>query len=239
MLGEQPRVLAVGEAHAQRSIPGIRSSTRRFAEQLLPMLSGKAKHIVIELLVANCKAQTVKEVEKAQQPLTEQQAQSNQSEFLLLGKYAQHLGIEPRALSPSCAEYDAAVAAADDAVPRLLTLIAEQTTRTVLPLLEAPAAANETIVIYGGALHNDLHPRPEQAAWSFGPALQRASGGRYVELDLIVPEFVKDNEAWRNLPWFPAFDREHLSSEARLFQPTPGSYTLIFPKTETSPEQER
>lgn len=239
MLSEQPRVLAVGEAHAQRGTPGIRSSTRRFAEQLLPMLSGKAKHIVIELLVANCKQQTVTEVQKAQQPIAQQQAQSNQSEFLLLGKYAQRLGIEPLALSPSCAEYDAAVAAGEDAVPRLLTLIAEQTTKTVLPLLKAPDAANQTLVIYGGALHNDLHPRPEQAAWSFGPSLESVSQGRYLELDLIVPEFVKDSDAWRKLPWFSAFDREHLSSETLLYHPAPGSYALIFPKTEPSPEQQR
>ena len=47
VLQSNPRVLAVGEAHAQDDTPGIRSSTRRFAEQLLPKLAGKAKHIVI------------------------------------------------------------------------------------------------------------------------------------------------------------------------------------------------
>ncbi|MEO7035274.1 MAG: hypothetical protein ABI548_15235 [Polyangiaceae bacterium] len=49
VLQRKPRILALGEAHAQEGTPGIRSSTRRFAEQLLPMLAGKSKHIVIEL----------------------------------------------------------------------------------------------------------------------------------------------------------------------------------------------
>src|SRR6478609_37164 len=122
VLRSQPRVLAIGEAHAQAGTTGIRSSTRRFAEQLLPLLAGKSKHIVIELLVANCKAKTVERTAQIQAPVTEHQAKDNQNEFLTLGKVAQRLGIEPRALTPSCAEYDNAAAAGEDGVARVLTL---------------------------------------------------------------------------------------------------------------------
>jgi hypothetical protein len=232
VLQKNPRVLALGEAHAQQGTPRIRSSTRRFAEQLLPLLSGRAKHIVIELLVANCKEQTLTGVAKTQAPVTEHQAQSNQSEFLTLGKYARHLGIEPQALTPSCAEYESVLAAGDDGVARLLTLVAEQTQKAVTALLAEPDSNAQIVLTYGGALHNDLHPRAGQESWSFGPQLAAASQGRYLELDLIVPEFVKDTEAWRSLPWFPAFDREHLLNEALLYEATPGSFTLIFPKSE-------
>ena len=139
VLERDPRVLAVGEAHAQQGTPGIASSTRRFAEQLLPLLAGRSQHIVIELLVANCKAQTVTGVAKTQAPVTEHQAQSNQSEFLTLGKFAKRLGIEPRALTPSCEEYDSVLAAGEDGVARLLGLVAEQTEQSVAALLAAPA----------------------------------------------------------------------------------------------------
>ena len=237
VLGREPRVLAVGEAHAQDGTPGIASSTRRFAEQLMPLLAGRSKHIVIELLVANCKQQTVTGVAKAQAPVTEHQAQSNQSEFLTLGKYAKRLGIEPQALTPSCSEYESVLAAGDDGVARLLGLVAEQTQKSVEDLLAEPASDTQIVLTYGGALHNDLHPRTGQESWSFGPQLFTTSHGRYIELDLIVPEFVKDSEAWRNLPWFPAFDREHLVGEALLYEPTPGSFTLIFPKTEHAARQ--
>ena len=235
VLRTEPRVLAIGEAHAQQGAPGIRSSTRRFAEQLLPLLSGKSQHIVIELLVANCKQQTVTGVAQAQAPVTEHQAQSNQSEFLTLGKYAQRLGIEPQALTPTCAEYEAVLASGEDSVAGLLTLVAEQTRKSVEALLAEPKSASSVILTYGGALHNDLEPRPGQEAWSFGPELAAASRGRYVELDLIVPEFVKDSEAWRRLPWFSAFDREHLVNETLLYRPNPGSFALIFPKTDNTP----
>jgi len=234
-----PRVLAIGEAHAQEGSTGIHSSTRRFAEQLLPLLSGKAKHLVIELLLANCKPKTVERVAQTQAPVTQHQAKSNQNEFLTLGKYAQRLGIEPQALAPDCTEYDRAVAPGADGVARLLTLVARQTETSVEALLAAPDANGELIVTYGGALHNDLLPRPGQESWSFGPKLALASHGRYVELDLIVPEFVKDTEAWRGMPWFRAFDREQLTSETLLYRPAPSSFALIFPKTETKPAQQR
>ncbi len=237
VLQSAPRVLAVGEAHAQEGLPGVRSSTRRFAEQLLPSLAGKSQHIVIELLAVNCKRTTLTGLQKQQAPITEHQAKSNQNEFLTLGKYAQHLGIEPQALSPDCAEYESVLAAREDSVARLLGLVADTTAKAVDALLAQPGGADQIIVTYGGALHNDLLPRPGQEAWSFGPKLAKDSLGRYVELDLIVPEYVKDNDAWRGLPWFAAFDRTHLSDEAILYRPTPGSFALIFPQTRAMPSR--
>jgi hypothetical protein len=238
VLQSNPRVLAVGEAHAQDNTPGIRSSTRRFAEQLLPKLAGKAKHIVIELLLANCKQETVQGVKEQQAPVTEHQAKTNQNEFVTLGKVAQSFGIEPSGLTPDCPEYEAVVAAGQDAIPGLLRLVADQTTKEVEALLAKPDASADLILTYGGALHNDLYPRPGQEAWSFGPKLAADTQNRYVELDLIVPEFVKDTEAWRNLPWFAAFDREHLNGETLLYRPAPGSFALIFPKTERAVPQQ-
>jgi len=236
VLRSKPRVLAIGEAHAQVGTTGIRSSTRRFAEQLLPLVSGKSKHIVIELLVANCKQKTVERTAQVQAPVTEHQAKSNQNEFVTLGKYAQRLGIEPQALTPDCAEYDRATAG-EDGIAQLLTLVAQQTQRSVEALLTKPDSENELILTYGGALHNDLSPKPGHESWSFGPQLAAASRDRYLELDLIVPEFVKDTEAWRAMPWFSAFDREHLTNETLLYRPSASSFALIFPKTEATPTQ--
>ncbi len=182
-------------------------------------------------MLANCKQATVSGVAKQQAPVTEHQAKGNQNEFLTLGKVAQRLGIEPQALSPDCAEYESVIAAGDDGVERLLGLVAETTTKAVEALLAKPETAGEIVLTYGGALHNDLYPQPGQEAWSFGPKLAADSGGRYVELDLIVPEFVKDSEAWRKMPWFQAFDRDHLTDEALLYRPAASSFALIFPKT--------
>ena len=88
------------------------------------------------------------------------------------------------------------------------------------------------VVAYGGAMHNDLKPTPERKAWSFGPDLQAFTAGRYVELDLIVPEFVRDTDTWKSLVWYPYFQKDAHPDRTTLFRPNPGSYVLIFPKSQ-------
>src|SRR5687767_10839967 len=46
----------------------------------------------------------------------------------------------------------------------------------------------KTLILYGGALHNDLKPLKGWEAYAFGPSLSEAIDGGYVELDLVVPE---------------------------------------------------
>ncbi len=91
------------------------------------------------------------------------------------------------------------------------------------------------VVAYGGAMHNDLAPRKGREAWSFGPRLQTKAGGKYVELDLIVPEFVGDGEVWKTQPWYGHFRRDLQGSKTILFTVRPGTYTLIFAPTPARP----
>ena len=63
------------------------------------------------------------------------------------------------------------------------------------------------VVVYGGALHNDLYPDPVLARFSYGVAAFRATGGRYRELDLYVPEYLERNSAMQKEPWVPIWRR--------------------------------
>ena len=98
------------------------------------------------------------------------------------------------------------------------------------------AGATGLVVAYGGALHNDELPAPERVSWSYGPRLARASGGRYVALDLIVREFIKDSNVWRALPWYEHFDPERDPDSAIVMRTAPHSYVLFFPKSRLLPE---
>ncbi len=233
VLEGKPRVLAVGESHAQKGSEGVPSATRRFTEQLLPALSGRASDVIVELWAADprCKKEQVAKVEKEQQAVTQSQAADNQNEFLTLGNEAKRLGIQPHVLRPSCEEYDAILRAGPDAVGKMLEMIARLTAAKAKALLPPADAAGKMVVAYGGALHNDLAPRPGREGWSFGPELSAHTGGKYVEIDIIVREFIKDTESWRALPWYAHFDREQHPDEAVLFTVAPGSYVLIFPRT--------
>jgi hypothetical protein len=233
VLAANPRVLAVGESHAQKGSEGVPSATRRFTEQFLPVLSGRASDLIAEIWVADprCKKEQVARVQKEQQAVTQSQAGDNQNEFLTLGNEAKRLGIQPHVLRPSCEEYDAIVRAGPDAVGQMLEMITRLTAAKAKALLAREDAAGKMVVAYGGALHNDLVPRPGREGWSFGPDLSSHTGGKYVELDIIVREFIKDTESWRSLPWYPHFDREKHPDRAVLFNPAPGSYVLIFPRS--------
>lgn len=236
VLEDKPQVLAIGEAHAQKGSESVMSATHRFREQLLPMLKTRASDLVIELMVADgsCR-ETQDKVAQTQKPVVEQQAKANKSEFVLLGEASDKLGIRPHVLRPSCEDYNAVVKAGEDGVGRMLTMIADLTANLVHNILERNAkvgAPDKLVLAYGGALHNDVAPGAGRESWSFGPKLRERTKGHYVELDLIVPEFIKDTDSWRSMPWYAHYQREKHGRKVVLFNPAPGSYVLVFAQSQ-------
>jgi hypothetical protein len=231
ILKTNPRILGVGEAHAQQGTEQIESATKRFAERLLPTLERRASDVIVELLLADgsCKREQQAVAEK-QKPVTSAQAASNQNEFVLLGNQAKRFGMTPHALRPSCEDYQRVAQAGATDISLMLELIASETERTI-KTLHARRPAQALIVTYGGALHNDVAPRQGRESWSFGPQLAELSAGRYLELDLIVPEYVKDTDTWRALPWFEHFRAMPQQTETLVYNPNPGSFVLIFPRS--------
>jgi hypothetical protein len=231
---ESPRVIAVGETHAQKNAPRVTSATRRFGEQLLPALKGRAKGIVIEFVVPEkrCEQKEEEAVRKRQEVVTKPQAETNQNEFVTLGFAAKKLDIFPLALVPTCDELRNVLASGDADIAAMLALIADLTFRETSGFLDH-GDPNLAVITYGGLLHNDLVPRPGRENWTFGPRLKERSAGRYVEVDLIIPEFIKAEEPWTSLAWYPHYSAERDGAHAILFQATPGSYVLIFPRTMT------
>jgi hypothetical protein len=237
VLLEKPRVLAIGEAHAQSAGPKVASSTKRFMDALLPRLAPRAADLVIELWVANGSCGKVEQkVQKQQEAVTAPQAATNQNEFMELGHRAKALGIMPHALVPSCEQYGKIAAAGAGDIEEMLTMLKVVTARDVSALL-AKRGPERLIIAYGGAMHNDLVPRPGREDFSFGPELAKATGERYVELDLVIPEQIKDTETWRAQPWYAQYTAQNPSTDAYLLSWAPHAYALVFPRatSEASP----
>jgi hypothetical protein len=138
----------------------------------------------------------------------------------------------PWLLRPSCDDFSSITDAGADAVPVMLGLVKRLTQQKVLQLMTKNVPAKKLTIAYGGLLHNDVAPPPVSAAWSFGPELAKATNGKYVEIDLIVPEFVKENDSWRKFAWYDAFTSDTAPREkATLYTmaTTPPSYALVFP----------
>lgn len=237
VVGADVQVLAIGEAHAQKGTEAIASSTKRFTEQLLPSIANRSGDIVVELWAPDPKCQKeVKAVASAQKPVTETQAATNTNEYQTLGVEAKKLGLTPWLLRPTCDDFSMLADAGADAVPSMLGLVKRLTQEKVTQLMAKNVAAKRLTIAYGGALHNDVAPPPATAQWSFGPDLVKATKGNYVELDLIVPEFVKKTETWEKLPWFAAFTAdEGPRTKATLYTianaNSPASYVLVFPSS--------
>ncbi len=226
---DQPRILAIGEMHAQEGAAPELSTVKRFERELLPHLQG-ARAIVIELWTPSgkCGAKELA-VKKVNKEITASQAPTNSNEFLELGAAAKRIGIMPNALVPTCADLSGIADAGTNDVDAMLQAVGRVSERTARSLLDANP--NGSIVMYGGALHNDLAPPRGRELWTFAPALLTASRGSYTELDLVIPEAIKDTDAWRAQPFYALYDRETMVSKTMLFHPSPRSWTIVFPRS--------
>ncbi|MDP9149018.1 MAG: hypothetical protein M3O36_03625 [Myxococcota bacterium] len=236
-----PLVIGVGEAHPKRGAR-VASAAKRFTEELLPVLRGRASDLLVELMQppAGCDEASA-DVRGRQTLVTSQQAADSQSEYVVLGARARSEGIIPDLLRPACADLEAIRRAGDEAIPVSLETIARlsvsQAERLVDRARSSASDQGKAVVLYGGALHNDLEPAPERARWSYGPALDAYVGGRFVAVDLIVPEFIGDDDAWRSLvwwAWWSSEDRAPLGAKATLLHVGARSYVLLLPRTRPS-----
>lgn len=240
VLASKPLVLAVGEAHAQKGKEGVASSTKRFTA-MLPALGGRASDLLVELMMpaklpdGGACVQVAQAVKEKQKAVTAQQASTNQNEYVLMGDAARKLGVIPDLLRPTCDDLAAIDKAGPEMVAVSLETIARLTRAKVEQLLarnaRAPADAEKMVVTYGGALHNDLVTTPERSRWVFGPDLSKVTKGRYVELDLYVPEFIEDTDTWKRLEWYPHYDRDKLGAKVTMFRPREGSFVIVFAKS--------
>ncbi len=232
VLASRPAIVAVGEAHAQKGTEHIASATARFTADLLPLLRHDKSDLVLELMMPDpkCKKQTARVEKNVEKPVTKTQRAGNKTEFQKMAEAAKGMGVRPHVLRPSCAQLEQVANAGDDGVLKMLSLIANLSGDMTKRILQRnqKTSVSKGVVLYGGAMHNDLSPRDGRESFSFGPALSKHVNGRYVEIDLIVPEYIKDTDAWRAFPWYAHYDAAKLGSRVTLFETGPNSFTLIF-----------
>lgn len=229
VLAKEPLVLGIGESHAPAD-KGVPSSTERFTTTLLPLVAPKASDVVVELWAPDPKCmKAVKAVASAQRPVLEAQAETNQNEYVVLGNRAKEAGMTPWLLRPTCADFDQITDAGADAIGTMLGLVKRLTQEKVSQLHQR--SPEKIVIAYGGALHNDLDPPAATKDYSFGPELDRLVAGRYVELDLIVPEFVKATPSWQKLPWYASFEADKDRDRTTLYRTRERSFVLVFART--------
>jgi hypothetical protein len=150
--------------------------------------------------------------------------------------------IHTHVLELDCQEYREVFGGKEPDYVKLLTVIARKLKERAVDAwalrqrrrAEAAAEAvaeRRLIVLYGGALHNDLAPRAGYEDWSYAAALQRLAAGRYVELDLYVPEYIRGDEDLQKEAWYPRFLQQAGPDRALLIERGPASFVIVFPTT--------
>jgi hypothetical protein len=125
----------------------------------------------------------------------------------------------------TCIEYDAVIDASGHVdFLLLLELITGKLAETTRSLV----AKDRAVIVYGGALHNDLYPRWPLESLSYAKSLSQELGGRVLEIDLVVPEAVAAMDMIRSEPWFPLLGRAS-PSRVLIWQRGPASYVVILP----------
>ena len=239
--GDSPIVLGVGELHQTADLAEIPSSLSRFTREIWPLIAGHASDLIVETWVTDgacgkAEAATVDGVAK-----TTERPAATENEIIALLRRARDAGVRPHVLTVSCADYQllsptkarrAAAGTLD--FQRVLALIRRKLEAKVGEVLAARGRADQKmVVVYGGALHNDLHPDPLLASFSYGLPIYRATMGRYRELDLYVPEYLQRNPALRQEPWFAVWQAAARPGQIVVIRRSRDSLILVFPTPHT------
>ena len=250
LLKGTPAVIGVGEYHQKKGGPKVASSLRRFTRQLLPLLWRRTSDLVIETWITEgtCgdeEKQVVEDVDK-----TTKRPEQTESEILTLVKRARSYRIRPHILTMTCADYKRMLSGGEVNYEHFLKLTADQlkekllgiTKRRLDPVKRAvddtmrslwqsgrSGGKRDIVLVYGGALHNDLTPTEEMKRYTYAPDVAEAVGGRFIELDLFVPEYIENDESLlKKQAWFPLFEQHQSTRRALLIARGENAYVLIF-----------
>jgi hypothetical protein len=233
-------VVAFGEIHQDAASAAVRSSLARFTDEILPVLAPRTAHLVVETWVArgDCGAAESRVTEDIAK--TTERPPETESEIVRLLRRARAAGVQPHILEVPCDEYRAlAGGGAGGGVDydRLLRFTGRALAEAVRKAALAPRPPGRPLVlVYGGALHNDLHPVPELAPYAFGPEIHAFMCGAYREIDLYVPELVDRLPAVRAERWYPAWRRSasRAPGRAMVVPRSARSAIVVFPRSVSS-----
>ncbi|MBN2574526.1 MAG: hypothetical protein JXP73_08160 [Deltaproteobacteria bacterium] len=230
LLAGEPRVIAFGEFHQTKATARIPSALKRFTRDLLgPLRAAGATDLVVETWIASGACGEAEEKAVAQVDKATRRPARTENEVVTLLRRAKAGGMVPRILEVGCKDYQAMMGGAEVDFDRLLRLTREQLGKQILAALARPGS--RTVLSYGGALHNDLRPSPEFAPYAFGPAVSAAVDGRYLEIDLYVPEFIAKNALVTEEPWYGVYRRAYRRGRVTLVRRGDSSYAIVFPRT--------
>ena len=225
------RVVGFGELHSRTDRRQVRSSLAAFTAAL-PAFADKVSDLVVETWVVDgtCGAAAAEATTRVE--MTMRRPAETKTEIGALAEAARAAKIQPHAMRVTCADYATLAPPGKDVDPEaLLTFTTKELRRVTGEAIahrDGEAGHRPWIAVYGGALHNDRFPAPGVEDWSYAAAIDAATHGHFVEIDVIVPELAEADASVKSQPWYPLIaDRRDVA----VWQRGERSFVVILPRT--------
>jgi hypothetical protein len=229
-LADAGGVIAFGELHQTKATAKVRSAIGRFTDDILPVVAPRAAHIIVETwMTTGACGENERRVTEEVARTTERPA-ATEDEIVRLLRRAKEMGVAPHVLGIGCDEYKALAGGGEGVdYDKLLTITCQHLERAIRQAALLPRSAERPLVIvYGGALHNDLYPDPTLAKYSFGPAIHTFMRGAYREVDLYAPEMIETMPALKAEGWYAVWRKIGAGKRASVIHRSPLSSVLVF-----------
>jgi hypothetical protein len=231
VIGDDVRVVGFGELHQRTDRPGdARSTLARFTEAL-PAFAGRTSDLVLETwrLDPACTETAAEATVKVE--TTMQRPASTKTDIGALIDALRGAAVQPHIMRLACDDWARiAPPGADIDYEVMLSIITRELGRIAASAAlhrDREGSPRRLVAIYGGALHNDLYPNPGVEEWSFAAAVDRATAGGYLEIDLYVPELVEHDVLARQEAWFPLVARAR-PDQVIVAERGPRSYVVLL-----------
>lgn len=234
-----PVVVGFGEWHQTRDTLAIPSTLRRFNQEILPAIAPRMSHLIVETWMTSGRCGEVETQVTDELARTLDRPAQTESDIEAALRSAHASGVAPRILTVSCDDYRAMRgdgAAVDyDRTLRLTSRALGNTIAAVVRQRAATRGGSEValrpfLAVYGGAIHNDVYPMAGLAPYSYAATIALGVLGRYLELDLVVPEYAASSTLLRAQDWWPVYLRARRPGAAVRIRRGPHSFVIVFPE---------
>jgi hypothetical protein len=225
------RVVGFGEIHARVDRAQVKSALALFTTAL-PAVGDKFSDLIVETFIVDPKCGQTAQKATQQMQTEVKRPEATKSEIALLADAAKAAKIQPHAMTLSCADYKTLVPNGQIDPLAMLTITTRELKRIALSAVahrDKEAEHRPWVALYGGALHNDKFPEDAVKEWSYAAAVDTATKGGFVEVDLIVPELAAADTNSKKQPWFSLV--ESAGDWVQVFKRDARSFVIVLPKT--------
>jgi hypothetical protein len=166
---------------------------------------------------------------------TTQRPHGTEDELGALVAATKNSGAQPHAMTLACRDHAILTPAGGELdYEALLGLVTRELSRVTSSILRTRGPSpgpdgRDLVVIYGGALHNDRFPYEGVNQWSYAAAIDALAADRYVEVDLYVPEYIRDQKTLAGEAWYGIMAEASDPETTVLIQRGPRSWIVLLP----------